>query len=652
MRLHRALTRLALSLLTLLIKPAHKGVFASVNENQIEAIASYVDPLINPCDDYYRYACGNWANVHSNEQYYEVTSLMDHKVNKRLIDYFQNYQLEGSAEAGNETYTDKLFLYYQTCRRTKGLQLKRYLQLVRPSSHLDWQLMLEVREPNATWPAERFNWLFTLAKLRRYRFKGALFEHILLEDESDSNRYLIDLDKPTDKLPDEIVIAALLIELGVARVRAIEVAKQLHKFEERLMILRETEDKTGPQPISLSKLKDEMPEVPWQLYLQLVLSYTLTEDYEVQINNREYFPALNKVLSNTEPSLIDNYIMVKFALFLMKDSADNFTKMDCMWDVRKKMELAVNFLYKQQFYGGSDAKYIADVERIFNLTRREFSARLKNNRMKLLPNQLAFLQVKLTAMRFNIGNLPASVDERFIDKYYADVHIDPNNYHKNHLLLLKLRSRKEHDQLTAPAPSPSDYHFISDGDSCTPYYMFRKNLVIIPYAFLQPPAYHVNMHDIMKMGIFGFVLTHEIMHGFEYSGVHFDFSGITDWLGKSILSDEEFVSGFECLNYPKTDSLDERAADFMGIRVAYDTLFHPNSSMNARQPSFTDITPRRLFFLNVAQFFCGNLLPTFFDHDADDVRLRQTLKQFEAFTLEYECKPGDAMFAEERCELY
>lgn len=652
MHLHNAPSTLALFFLLLLTHSARKGVFASVNEKHIQAITSYMDPLVNPCDDYYRYACGNWANVHSNEQYYEVTSLMDHKVNKRLIDYFQNYQLEGSAEAGNETYTDKLFLYYKTCRRTKSFQLKRYLQFVRPSVYLDWQLMLEVRNPNATWPAERFNWQFTLAKLRRYHFKGAFFEHILVEDDSDSTRYVIDLDKPTDKLPDAIVIAALLIQLGVKKMRAIEVAKQLHTFENELKVLRRIEDTFGPQPISLYKLQEMMPDMPWQLYLQLVLSYTLKEDYEVQINNRDYFVALINFLRHTKPSLIDNYIMVKFALFLMKNSAGGFTKMDCMWDVRKKMDMAVNFLYKQQFYGGSDAEYIADIERIFNLTRHEFSARLNNNRMKLLPNQLDFLKRKLSAMRFNIGNLPANVNERFIDDYYGEVHINTNDYYKNQLLLLKLRSRKEHDQLTAPTPSPSDYHYISDGDSCTPFYLFRKNLVVIPYAFLQPPAYHIKMHDILKMGIFGFVLTHEIMHGFESSGVLYDFSGMSDWLGSSILSEEEFNISLTCWQYPQTDSIDERIADFLGIRVAYDTLFHPNSSMNARQPSFTDITPRRLFFLTVAQFFCGNLLATFTDHDADDVRLQQTLKQFEAFTLEYECQPGDAMFEKSRCELY
>lgn len=653
MNLNSALPTLTFFLLLLLLTHGvRKGVNASVNENQMQAITSYMDHLMDPCDDYYRYACGNWGKVHSNEQYFEVTSLMDHKVNKRLIEYFQNYQLEGSAEAGNETYTDKLFLYYQTCRRTNSLQLQRYLQLVRPSAYLDWQLMLKVRDPNATWPEKRFNWLFTLAKLRRYNFKGAFFEHVLVQSENDSKRYVIDLDKPTDKLPEPIVIAALLIELGVEKMHAIRMAKQLYNFENELKVLRAFEDTLGAQLIPLYELQRMMPQIPWQMYLQLVLSYTLKADYEVQINNRDYFVALNELLRHTNLSLIDNYIMVKFALFLMKDGAGGFTKMDCVWDVRKKMEMAVNYLYKQQFYGDSDAKYAADVERIFSLIRREFTEKLSSNRMQLQPNQLEFLKRKLTAMRFNIGNLPASVNERFVDDYYADVHINTKDYYKNHLLLLKLRSRKEHDQLTAPTPSPSDYYYISDGDSCTPFYLFRQNLVVIPYAFLQPPAYHIHMHDILKMGIFGFVLTHEIMHGFESSGVLFDFSGKSDWLGDSILADDQFNASLTCLQQTQTESIDERMADFLGIRLAFDTLFGVNSSMNSRQPSFTEITPKRLFFLTVAQFFCGNLRATFTDHDADDVRLKQTLGQFDAFAVEYECSSGDAMYLENRCQLY
>ncbi|XP_054084011.1 neprilysin-4 [Zeugodacus cucurbitae] len=641
----------ALALLLLLTHPFYKGVNAGVNENQIQVINSYVDVLETPCNNYYRYACGNWGKVHSNEKYTEITTLIDHKVNKRLIDYFQNYKLEGSAEAANETYTDKLFLYYQTCRRADK-QLKRYLQLVRPSLHLDWQLMLEIHAPNATWPAQRFNWLFTLAKLRRYNFKGAFFEHIVVQRPNDAKRFVIDLDKPTDKMPESLVIAVLLMGLGVEKRRAMEVATNVHNFENSLKVVRDIEDDREPQIISLQELERIMPLMPWRLYLQIVLSYTLPVDYEVQISNRDYFIVLSKLLEQTDPSLIDNYIMVKFVLFLIANGPDAFGKVDCARDVRIKMELGVNFLYKQQFLGKADVKVAADVERIFELTKREFAAKLNSNRMHLQPNQLDFLQRKLTTMRYNIGNLPASVNERFVDDYYADVHINTNAHYKNHLALLKLAARKEHDQLTAPPPDVSDYYYNGLDGSCTPLFLFRRNLVVIPYAFLQPPAYHVNMHDILKMGIFGFVFTHEIMHGFESSGVRFDYTGKFAAIGDTILSNDQFSASLTCMEQTETESIDERMADFMAIRVAYDTLFGANSSMNTQQPSYSNITPKRLFFLTVAQFFCGNLRSDFYDHDADDVRLQQTLMQFEPFAAEYGCSSGDPMYLENKCLLY
>ncbi|XP_053961497.1 neprilysin-4 [Anastrepha ludens] len=627
----------------------------SVNMKQIQAIESYLDLNENPCENYYAYACGNWAHQHSSEHYTEATSLIDHKVNKRLIDYFQNYQLQSDANSGNQTYTDKIWLYYRACKHVKERQLQRYLELVRPSAHLDWQLMHQLRAPNTTWPAGHFNWLFTLAKLRRYSFGDTLISHVISPKSANASVYVLDLDKPTkeeeNKLPSMETIAVILLRVGVPKLRAIVVAKQLHEFERQLQKLHDIDDEHGLLEITLRDLQADMPQMPWRLYVQLVLGHEVGLDYELQISNWNYFLALGEFLKHTKDSLICNYVMFKFLSFLVRDGASSFSKVDCMWDVRTKMDVAVNFLYKQQFYGGdSAAKYEADIERILTSAKREFAAKLDANAMQLRPAQLQYLKRKLGAMRFNIGNLPSTVDEHFVNAYYAGVHISHKDYYKNHLQLLQLNARKEHAQLTTPPASAADYFYIGDSDSarsCTPFYLFRRNLIVIPYAILQPPMFHINMHDILKMGLLGFVLTHEIIHGLSY-----DYAGNEQEIGERITRNAQFESSLKCLQQIETESVDERIANIVGLRVAFDALFGANATMNARQPSFSAIPAKRLFFLSFAQFFCGNLLSEFTDHDADNVRLQQTLLNFEPFAEEYQCTLGDAMNPERKCKLY
>uniref|UniRef100_W8BPK6 Membrane metallo-endopeptidase-like 1 n=1 Tax=Ceratitis capitata TaxID=7213 RepID=W8BPK6_CERCA len=631
---------------------------SSVNTKQMQAIESYMDFTENPCNNFYGYACGKWAQEHQTEYYTEVSGLIDHKVNKRLIDYFQDYQLQGDPQVGNETINDKIYLYYRTCKRTKNLHIQRYLQLVRPSAYVDWPLMSEISKANATWPAKRFNWLFTQAKLRRYGFKGALFEHIVLPRQEESNVYIIDLDKP-EMIKKEssghlLKVLALLTKAGVPNMRAFVVAKQLQNFEKQLRTLSLTTDESEAEVLTLHELQVRMPGIPWQLYLQLVLGYTLSLDFEVQINNWQYFVALDELVKQTQPSLIANYIMYKFLYYLIADGVNDFTKIECMWDVRTKMDLGVNFLYKREFYG-DEASHEAEVNHLFGLLKGAFLTKLRKNHMQLDEEQLNYLSEKLNRMRINIGNLPADVSEHFIDKHYADVHMTTNDYHKNHMQLLKLRASKEDELLTARPVPAEQYYYIGDGDtarSCTPYYLFRQNLVVIPFAFLQTPIFHHNMHDILKMGSFGFVLTHEIMHGFDGNGIQFDMFGNPRAVGDSIAENEHFESSLKCLQQTETESVDERFADFLGLSVAYDTLFGVNSSLNARQPSFTAIPAKRLFFLSFAQFFCGNLKGKFTDHDSDDIRLQLSLMNFEPFAEAYDCKIGDAMHGQEKCTLY
>ncbi|XP_067620271.1 uncharacterized protein DIP-epsilon isoform X4 [Eurosta solidaginis] len=225
----------------------------SVNEQQVQTIESCMDLNEDPCDNYYAYACGKWAHQHTGEHYTETLGLIDYRVNKRLIDYFQDYQPRSDfGVKSNKTWTDKIWLYYRACRQSKEMQLKRYLELVRPNANLDWPLLLEVREPNATWSANQFNWLFTLAKLRRYGFHGAFIDHIVTENSENDSVYVISLDKheaeSDNKLPDMATITVLLMHIGVERKRAFLVAKKLWEFESELQKLYEIDDETETLP--------------------------------------------------------------------------------------------------------------------------------------------------------------------------------------------------------------------------------------------------------------------------------------------------------------------------------------------------------------------------------------------------------------------
>lgn len=109
-----------------------------------------------------------------------------------------------------------------------------------------------------------------------------------------------------------------------------------------------------------------------------------------------------------------------------------------------------------------------------------------------------------------------------------------------------------------------------------------------------------------------------------------------------------------CLSRDGTDYIDEREADIAGIRLAYDVYFGPGSKFSQTQPNFTSVPLKQFFFLNLAQFFCGDATEAdFLDHDADEMRLRQVLINFPAFAEAYNCRQDlDNMHPSEKCRLW
>ena len=62
------------------------------------------------------------------------------------------------------------------------------------------------------------------------------------------------------------------------------------------------------------------------------------------------------------------------------------------------------------------------------------------------------------------------------------------------------------------------------------YYDPQKNEIVFPAAILQPPFFDPRADDAVNYGSIGAVIGHEISHGFDDQGSHFDAQGnLRDW---------------------------------------------------------------------------------------------------------------------------
>jgi predicted metalloendopeptidase len=197
------------------------------------------------------------------------------------------------------------------------------------------------------------------------------------------------------------------------------------------------------------------------------------------------------------------------------------------------------------------------------------------------------------------------------------------------------------------------------------YYNPLENNINFPAGILQPPFYSNKAADAVNYGGVGAVVGHELTHAFDDEGRQFDADGnLRDWWQKK---DEEafdkladcFVkeySAFEPVPGVHVNgklTLGENTADNGGVRLAYMALLNSLTKHDASLSDKKDgYTTAQQFFLGFGQIWCSNIRPEderlrvqTDPHSPPKARVNGVVKNSEAFSKAWGCHEGQAMFA-------
>lgn len=203
------------------------------------------------------------------------------------------------------------------------------------------------------------------------------------------------------------------------------------------------------------------------------------------------------------------------------------------------------------------------------------------------------------------------------------------------------------------------------------YYHAPMNEIVFPAGILQPPFFNRHATAAVNFGAMGMVVGHEVTHGFDDEGRLYDPDGnLKSWWTEQ--SDQSFRQRARCVEEQYSHetvidevkgngalTLGENVADLGGIRLAYAAMVRSGAAgAGAAGQRFT---PEQQFFLGFAHGWCSKTRPENVrlrvqtdPHSAPFHRVNVPLRNFPAFGRAFGCREGDRMVVRsaQRCEVW
>ena len=270
---------------------------------------------------------------------------------------------------------------------------------------------------------------------------------------------------------------------------------------------------------------------------------------------------------------------------------------------------------------------------------------------------------KLNAFYVKIG-----YPDKWIDM--AELDIDPaKSYYENVMECNRFWTKWNVDT-KAGKPVDRDEWFMYP-QTVNAYYNPTTNEICFPAGILQPPFFDPEADDAFNYGAIGVVIGHEMTHGFDDSGRHYDKDGnMKDWWTESDAKNftaradkyADFFSAIKVLpdlNANGRLTLGENLADHGGLQVAF--YAYNNATKNAPLKTIDGFTPDQRFFLAYAGVWAANITDEAIrnytksdPHSLGEWRVNGALPHIDMWYDAFNVKQGDKLFVPkaERLELW
>jgi putative endopeptidase len=413
------------------------------------------------------------------------------------------------------------------------------------------------------------------------------------------------------------------------------------------------------------------PNFSWPQYLSAI---GLPEIKRINLAMPNFFKVLNEQFQNIPledwKTYLRWHLVDSFATYLSQPFVDqNFRMLSVLTGTEKLLPrwkrvvntengalgFAIGKLYVEKYFPPSSKQAVLE---IINNIHTALEQDLKTLKWMAPETRQAALK-KLALMEERVG-----YPEKWWD--YSTLKVDRGPYVLNVIRANQFLVKRDLNKIGNPIDRSE---WAMPPQTINAYYDPSMNNLNIPAGILQAPFFDPQAPMAINYGAIGFVIGHEMTHGFDDQGAQFDgYGNLKNWWTEADL--KKFQAATHCIveqfSKYKVDGdlpvqgklvVGEATADLGGLTLAYHAF--RNSKAYQEAPTINNLTPDQQFFLSTAHVWASNLRPeqarnlvTTDPHPPMIYRVNGTLANMPQFQAAYSVPAGSLMVNKSRCVIW